>query len=60
MKSNGYIRMIGNIMIMVIVKDIYVWYYELEQNEARGGITYYDSEILNLIQEFCDKHIVYY
>ncbi|MBQ6805917.1 MAG: hypothetical protein IJO97_00605 [Lachnospiraceae bacterium] len=34
-------------------------YYELEGNDAHSGATYYDSEVLNIIQEFCEKHTVY-
>ncbi len=32
-----------------------VVYYELEGNNAHGGATYYDSKILDIIQEFCKK-----
>lgn len=32
-----------------------VSYYELEGNDAHGGAVYYDSEILDIIQEFCKK-----
>lgn len=32
-----------------------VYYYELEGNDAHGGNTFFDSEILNIIQEFCNK-----
>lgn len=31
------------------------FYYELEGNDAHGGAVYYDSEILDIIQEFCSK-----
>ncbi|MBO5176918.1 MAG: alpha/beta hydrolase [Clostridia bacterium] len=34
-------------------------YYELEDNDAHGGATYYDSEVLNIIQKFCTEHTVY-
>lgn len=30
-------------------------YYELAENDAHGGAVYYDSEILDIIQEFCKK-----
>lgn len=33
-------------------------YYELEGNDAHGGAAYYDSEVLNIIQEFCRRHTV--
>ncbi len=32
-----------------------VYYYELEGNDAHCGVTFFDSKILNIIQEFCDK-----
>lgn len=32
-----------------------VSYYELEESDAHGGAVYYDSEILDIIQEFCRK-----
>jgi acetyl esterase/lipase len=32
-----------------------VYYYELEGNNAHGGNDFFDSSILNIIQEFCDK-----
>lgn len=28
-------------------------YYELTENDAHGGITYYDTKVLDIIQEFC-------
>lgn len=34
-----------------------VYYYELKGNDAHGGNTFFDSEILNIIQEFCNKLI---
>lgn len=34
-----------------------VYYYELENNDAHGGATYYDSKVLDIIQEFCEKHM---
>ena len=34
-----------------------VYYYELEGNDAHGGSAFFDSKILNIIQEFCDKQI---
>lgn len=34
-----------------------VYYYELEGNDAHGGNDFFDSKILNIIQEFCDKQI---
>jgi len=34
-----------------------VYYYELEGNDAHGGSTFFDSKILTIIQEFCDKQI---
>ena len=33
-----------------------VFYYELEENDAHGGAVFYDSEILDIIQEFCRKY----
>lgn len=33
-----------------------VSYYELAENNAHGGAVYYDSAILNIIDEFCKKH----
>lgn len=30
-------------------------YYELEENDAHGGAVYYDSAVLDIIQEFCEK-----
>lgn len=33
-----------------------VFYYELEENDAHGGATYYDSAILDIIQEFCNMN----
>lgn len=32
-----------------------VLYYELEGNDAHGGAVYYDSMILDIIREFCQK-----
>ena len=32
-----------------------VFYYELEGSDAHGGATYYDSAILDIVQEFCEK-----
>lgn len=34
-------------------------YYELEGNDAHGGATYYDTEVLNIIQNFCKEHTDY-
>lgn len=34
-------------------------YYELEDNDAHGGATYYDNEVLNIIQKFCKEHTYY-
>lgn len=34
-------------------------YYELEGNDAHGGATYYDSQVLNIIQKFCRAHMDY-
>lgn len=31
------------------------FYYELEDNHAHGGATYYDSKVLDIIQEFCEN-----
>lgn len=31
-------------------------YYELEGNDAHGGATYFDSEVLSIIQKFCKEH----
>lgn len=33
-----------------------VFYYELEENDAHSGATYYDSAILDIIQEFCNMN----
>ncbi|MCM1049759.1 MAG: alpha/beta hydrolase [Clostridiales bacterium] len=33
----------------------HVFYYELEGSDAHGGVTFYDSAILDIIQEFCIK-----
>lgn len=33
-----------------------VFYYELEENDAHGGATYYDSAILDIIQKFCNMN----
>ena len=30
------------------------FYYELEDNDAHGGATFYDSKVLDIIQEFCE------
>lgn len=35
-----------------------VYYYELEGNDAHGGNDFFDSKILDIIQEFCDKQKV--
>ena len=35
-------------------------YYELEGNDAHGGATYYDSQVLNIIQKFCRAHMDYF
>lgn len=32
-------------------------YYELEDNDAHGGATYYDSKVLDIIHKFCKEHI---
>lgn len=32
-------------------------YYELADHDAHGGMTFYDSKILNIIQEFCNRNI---
>lgn len=32
-------------------------YYELEDNDAHGGMTYYDAEVLDIIQNFCENHV---
>lgn len=34
-------------------------YYELEGNDAHGGAAFYDSEVLNIIQKFCEEHTAY-
>lgn len=34
-----------------------VFYYELEENDAHGGPVFYDSAILDIVQEFCKKCI---
>lgn len=34
-----------------------VFYYELEENDAHGGITYFNDRILDIIKEFCKKYI---
>jgi len=34
-------------------------YYELEGNDDHGGATYYDSQVLNIIQKFCREHMNY-
>ncbi len=34
-----------------------VFYYELEENDAHGGAVFYDSAILDIVQEFCKKCI---
>lgn len=33
------------------------FYYELEENDAHGGAVFYDSAILDIVQEFCKKCI---
>lgn len=32
-----------------------VFYYEIEKNSAHGGATYYDSQVLDIIQNFCQR-----
>lgn len=32
------------------------FYFELENNDAHGGAVYYDSQVLDIIRSFCDKH----
>lgn len=34
------------------------FYYELADNHAHGGATYYDSKVLDIIQEFCENQSV--
>lgn len=34
-----------------------VFYYELEENDAHGGATWYDSAILDIVQEFCRESL---
>ena len=34
-----------------------VFYYELEETDAHGGAVYYDSAILDIIHEFCEKYV---
>jgi acetyl esterase/lipase len=34
-----------------------VIYYELEENSAHGGLTYYNDKILGIVEEFCKKRI---
>lgn len=31
-------------------------YYELDNNNAHGGITFFSTTILDIIQDFCNKH----
>jgi dipeptidyl aminopeptidase/acylaminoacyl peptidase len=33
------------------------YYYEIEGSEAHGGSTFFDSKILDIIQDFCNKHM---
>lgn len=33
-------------------------YYELEDNSAHGGITFYDSKILDIVQDFCQRNTI--
>ena len=35
-----------------------VFYYELEGSSAHGGATYYDSKVLDIVQEFCEKCVI--
>lgn len=32
-----------------------VYYYEIENNNSHGGAAYYDDQVLDIIQSFCDK-----
>ena len=34
-----------------------VSYYELEDCRAHGGAVFYDSKVLDIIQEFCEKNM---
>ena len=34
-----------------------VYYYELEGNDAHSGNAFFDSTILSIIKEFCDKQM---
>lgn len=36
-----------------------VFYYELEENDAHGGAVFYDSAVLDIIHEFCEKCILH-
>lgn len=36
-----------------------VYYYELEESNSHGGAAYYDSKVLDIIQEFCGKYSAY-
>lgn len=36
-----------------------VLYYELEENDAHGGAVFYDSAILDIIHEFCEKCVLH-
>ncbi len=31
-----------------------VYYYELEDNDAHGGMTYFDDKVLDVVQNFCE------
>jgi predicted peptidase len=32
-------------------------YYEIENSDAHGGMTFFNSIILDIIKDFCNKHI---
>lgn len=32
-----------------------VYYYELESNDAHGGATFFSSQVLDIVQEFCKR-----
>ena len=34
-------------------------YYELQGSDAHGGAIYYDNEVLNIIQKFCEEHTIH-
>lgn len=36
--------------------DHEVFYYEIKENNSHGGATFYDSKILDIIEEFCKNH----